>query len=479
MTILAATISHWATQGPDRPALIWNDQIVSYGRMNDLVDRARGLLHERLGDTGGLVGIDSQSLAVSWVWLIAATSLGFDAITVHPKLFSTGAFRAVISDQPLDTEWMEKNPHIDVIGDDIMVTALVNDAPYCSTDLRRAGSFVLVSSGTTGVPKLVPFSEAALIAAHAQRGSIFSYTRDSVVYAWMFPLRTAAGYRVPTSAWMEGACVVINQTDDMLAPFRKQKLTDAIVTPGLLQELVSEPGDVPYVPDLRLLIAGGVVDWALVERARERLTPDLWSAYGSTEAGAVCMTRLEAPEDTRAYTVLPNRELRIVNDEDQPVDIGTPGHLWVNCADDVTSYLGDDAATARFFKDGWFYTGDFVRQRTDGRLEILGRANDVLVLKGGKVASGPFEDRIRAVTDREVCIITAQGETGDGKALLVVEGQAQLEVAQQGRVDAILVELGVPTETIFIETFPRNVMGKVVRPDILRRLAEEAGDGSS
>ena len=90
------------------------------------------------------------------------------------------------------------------------------------------------------------------------------------------------------------------------------------------------------------------------------------------------------------------RKVQIVDEEGRDCSPGQEGDLRVLVREtDVTSYLDDEAASAKFFRDGYFYPGDIAVGRSDGRIRILGRAADVLNLQGQKIAVAPLEQRVQ------------------------------------------------------------------------------------
>ena len=84
--------------------------------------------------------------------------------------------------------------------------------------------------------------------------------------------------------------------------------------------------------------------------------------------------------------------------------------------------LDDADASARMFRDGWFYPGDFAVRRADGRIRILGRIADVVNIGGLKTPSGPIEDAVReALGASAVCAFSGPDATSEDRLVLAIE----------------------------------------------------------
>jgi acetyl-CoA synthetase len=84
--------------------------------------------------------------------------------------------------------------------------------------------------------------------------------------------------------------------------------------------------------------------------------------------------------------------------------------------------LDDPATTAKFYRGDYFYPGDLAVRREDGRIRILGRTEDVINLKGWKVAVAPLEERLeRALSVDTVCLFSELTEAGDYQVIVAIE----------------------------------------------------------
>lgn len=463
MTQLLKDIRHWTSVDPTRAAVALADGFFTYQQFSDLIQQARALLHAHLGDTrSGIVSIRIEHLARAWIWTIAARSLGFDTLNADVRTMEPPPVAFITDLDGLDSSGGRGS--CVYIGPDVLIGGLQRPSDLADPERVAAGSHLLLSSGTTGTPKIVEMTERQHLQSAIEQRHTLDHHRDSVVFGWVFPLQTAVGYRSPVTAWGVGACVVLHGSPKLA--FGNFALTSAILTPGLLQELVNDAEGLPRRDDIRLLVTGGPVGWGLAQRARELVSADLSTMYGSTELGAVCMTPLRSEEDTFLYRPLETCQIRILDEDGLEQPRLTQGSVWVLAPNGAQAYFGDQAVTEAFFDNGWFKTGDLGLLRDDGRLEILGRANDVLVIRGDKQPSGPVERRISEALGRNVCVFSDYRSSAVGDLVVVLEGGPPTASDQLG-VEQAIANIGMPFRVTSHPVFARNGMGKVMRSALI------------
>jgi acyl-coenzyme A synthetase/AMP-(fatty) acid ligase len=161
-----------------------------------------------------------------------------------------------------------------------------------------------------------------------------------------------------------------------------------------------------------------------------------------------------------------------VDENGEPCPTRTEGELRIKLRPfDCQGYLDDEAATRKFFRDGYFYPGDLAVRREDGRIRVLGRTEDVINVKGFKAPVAPVEDYLQRKLEAEtVCVFSEMDDEGESRVVVVVESgrefsDAELAAAIDGR-------LGFEdARFVVLEKFPRAEAGmrKVNRRE-LRKL---------
>jgi acyl-coenzyme A synthetase/AMP-(fatty) acid ligase len=234
----------------------------------------------------------------------------------------------------------------------------------------------------------------------------------------------------------------------------------------------------PFNPEMQIVTGGASLPWRVAEQAMARLTPQLISGLGSTEAGAIACTRVQGPRDQLTHILDPSRQVEVVDDEDKPVAPGMSGHIRVRLRPgDAEGYLGDEAATRAFFRDGFFYPGDLGFIDGSGRLALEGRASEVLNIGGDKISALPFEQSIQANTGASGACMFAETEGGGEPSLhVVLELDRPLTEAEQQFMGSLTS--GWEAHIHYIRTLPRNDMGKINRSELRRSLfRDRAAEG--
>ena len=150
-------------------------------------------------------------------------------------------------------------------------------------------------------------------------------------------------------------------------------------------------------------------------------------------------------------------------------------------------YFGREEATREAFSEGWFKTGDIAEQSSDGYVRLLGRTSvDILKSGGYKLSALEIEETLRenpAVA--EVAVIGLPDEVWGDRVVAVVVATAGREAecseeALRTWAKERMAPYKVPREVVVVTELPRNPMGKVVKPELVKAILEGAiGGGRS
>ncbi|GAA5125037.1 acyl-CoA synthetase [Haloechinothrix salitolerans] len=344
---------------------------------------------------------------------------------------------------------------------------------------------VVYTSGTTGPPKGVVLSRSAIAATLDALADAWQWTADDVVVhalplfhvhglilGMLGPLRRGGtvhhiGRFDPHTF---GAAVAAHPGRDVVTfgvPTMYHRLAQAMADDADLAETVGTA---------RLLISGSA---PLPLRDHERITAAcgqrVIERYGMTETLISTSVRVDGPRRPGTVGVaLPGMRLRIVDDKGVPIearDDETIGEIQVRGASLFSGYLNRPDATAECFDGEWFRTGDMATMDADGFVRIVGRKTTDLIKSGGyKIGAGEIENALLehpsvaevAVTgepdadlgERIVAWVVASTENGDGAP------DAEELTEHVGR---LLASHKRPHEVRFVDSLPRNEMGKVTK----------------
>ncbi|GAA1025491.1 MULTISPECIES: (2,3-dihydroxybenzoyl)adenylate synthase [Amycolatopsis] len=286
-------------------------------------------------------------------------------------------------------------------------------------------AFLLLSGGTTDVPKLIPRTHDDYACQLRACAEVLSVDQNSVYLAALPAGHNAAlGCPGVLGTLRAGGRVVLSPTpspDDALPLIEAEGVTLTTLMPSLLPvwfELAPLFG-----ADLKkvLLEVGGAA--LRPELAREmtdagcRITQ--W--FGMAE-GVLCCTRLDAPADTVATTqgtpLFAADELMVLDEDGNAVAPGEEGELLYRGPCTLRGYYRADAHNARSFTpDGFFRTGDLVRLTPRGELQVTGRIKDIVNRGGEKVGAQELEALLERHPGVATAAVVAEPDPGLGERI--------------------------------------------------------------
>lgn len=334
----------------------------------------------------------------------------------------------------------------------------------------HTAALYLLSSGSTGLPKVVPHTHAELL-ADARRTSIaWQLAPDDVVFD-MLPANFAMGLLLgATNAAEAGATTVYWNDPRPLALARKAALetiaregvTFMGAVPAMFETLAGAKGNFD-LRRMRLAFSGGAaLRRPVFEAFRARFGIALHQDYGSTEA--LMVSHNDGDPDLLWNSV--GRPSGDVEATIAPGDYGLGdgvGELLLKSSSMTAGYLGSDNATT--FRDGWLMTGDLARIDDEGRLVIVGRTKLLIEVQGYKIDPIEVEDVLARHPAVEEAVVIGVRDRLDEQRLkaIVVRGG---EVSDEALIRYLRERLSaqkVPTLIEFRESLPRSPVGKVLR----------------
>lgn len=232
----------------------------------------------------------------------------------------------------------------------------------------RPEHLVIETSGSTGRPKRVLLRREALLASVAASARRLGHQGR---WALVLPSSYVAGVQVVLRSLVAGHAPVLGAWSDGGEP-----ATHTSVVPTQLHRMLRQPEDVAALRQMAaVLVGGGALDPAL-RRAAEDAGIRLVATYGASETAGGCV-----------YDGLPLDGVALALAADGRIRIGGPTLF--------DGYEGDPGLTARTLVDGWYLTADAGRLDADGRLQVLGRIDDVVVSGGVNVPLPAVAARLR------------------------------------------------------------------------------------
>ena len=350
---------------------------------------------------------------------------------------------------------------------------------------------VTFTSGTTGEPK-------AVVSTHQPLAHFFSWQRKTFGFEAgdRFSVLSGLGHdpliRNVFAALTSGGAVCVPEEETMHSPnsllswMRAEGITVAHLTPahGQLMAAATPPSAEATLPRLRLAFFGGDKLRRRDAAVLEKLAPSVRCVnfYGTTETPqAMSWHKVERGEsDLTALEVVPIGrgidavQLLILNRAGQQAGIGERGEIVVRTPCLARGYLGDDALTEQRFalnpfgatnaSDRVYRTGDQGRYRLDGSVEIIGRADRQVKVRGFRIEPAEVEARLAEHPQVQRAVVAARPGPDNESQLIAWyvprSAPAEASVLRDFLRDKLPGPV-VPGAIIALETIPLTANGKI------------------
>lgn len=262
-------------------------------------------------------------------------------------------------------------------------------------------ALLLLSSGTTGPPKLIAHSHEEYGYVIRTTAALAGLSEDSVYLAVM-PVNHSFALSYPgiLGTLAVGGSVVLDSIGDPHRPLElieRERVTHSAVVPGVAAQWLDAARESRHdLASLQVLQVGGAKLSASVATEIQRsFDCRLQQVYGMSE-GFASFTRLDDPDpvaiETQGRSASPGDEIAVVDESETPVSAGERGELLTRGPFTVAGYYRDPDATARSFTaDGFYRTGDMVRLLPSGNIVVVGRIKNVINRGGEKVCAEEVE----------------------------------------------------------------------------------------
>jgi long-chain acyl-CoA synthetase len=367
------------------------------------------------------------------------------------------------------------------LGEDYEAAVVARPAEAPDVESAETDAFCIAyTSGTTGKPKGVLISHRSRVLSMYCSSLEWGLGtgRRSIAVA---PMYHGAGFLFGyTPVGMGGTVSMLRRWDPeaLLAMIERDKAQSIFLVPTHAQMIRALGDETLAKYDLSSLdtiyFNAAALPVALKEWVMDFFAGvDIHELYGSTEGGIVSNLR---PKDAarKAGTVGHPwfmTEVRVVDDEGNPVPAGTPGELFSRSPFLMNGYLNDPEATAACTTDDGFLTcGDIVIVDDEGFIQIVDRKKDMIISGGVNVYPRDVEEQIvthPAVV--EAAVIGAPDEKwGETVVAYVVvkPGESLDQAALDEHLRDKLAAYKLPRDVRTIEALPRNASGKVLKTDL-------------
>ncbi|MGH3905202.1 MAG: (2,3-dihydroxybenzoyl)adenylate synthase [Pseudonocardiaceae bacterium] len=513
---LGVLLRTWAQRSGQATALVDGEQQISYAELDRRVDSTAAGLRDLGISPSDRVVVQLPNVAefvIVLFALIRCQAVPVLALPAHrrtevehfvavseavgyviPAMFGGFDYRT------LAAEVMSRSPslrHVLVAGEAGAFTELAQVSGEWAPDPAlpppdpAAVAVLLISGGTTGKPKLIPRTHRDYAYLARASAEVCEFTADDVYLACLpvahnFPL-ACPGVLGTLGA---GGTVVMSPApspDVAFALIERERVTVTSLVPPLVRLWLdmAEWASADW-SSLRLLQVGGAkLDEQLARKVQPVLGGRLQQGFGMAE-GLLSYTRPEDSDDlvvgTQGRPISPADEVRVVDHRGTDVAPGEVGELWTRGPYTLRGYYRAPEHNATVFSpDGFFRTGDLVRQLPSGHLVIEGRLKDVVNRGGEKVAAGELEEHLLAYpTVAQAAVVGVPDETLGELVCAVIrlapgtERAPRLKELQSFVLGRGLARYKLPDKLVTFDDFPVTAVGKIDKWELIRRITEKS-----
>jgi acetyl-CoA synthetase len=509
----ADVVDRWARERPEAPAIIWCDgegkrRVYSWREVAERSVHAALFLRD-LGLKPG-DGVFTMLPRLAEWWFLALGCMRANLVLMPGTTMLTpkdvryrlelGRARAVITTSEHVGKF-EVGAHSDVVA--WLCTDAVTSGPWSlspsegTVSAGRAAelpetraddrTLIYFTSGTTGMPKMVPHTHASYGIGHMGTGKYWLDLGPEDIHLTLSDTGWAkCAWGKLFAPWSQGACTVVYDfrgrfdAKSLLGVLQREKVTTFCAPPTAWRAIVLEdlkswgPATLRHVAS-----AGEPLNPEVIEAWRSATGLTIREGYGQTET--VCIVAMFPCLPVRPGSMgkpMPGFDVRVIDHTGQEVPAGQEGDLAVRVKPErpvgmFAGYLADEATNAASLRGDFYVTGDRAVRDADGYLWFVGRADDVIKTSGYRV--GPFEVESALLEHPAVAESAVVGVPDEKlgqriKAFVVLKPgyvpSPSLATELQEHVKRATAPYKYPREISFVTDLPKTVSGKIRRVEL-------------
>ncbi len=503
---------------PERDCMVFGGKRRTYARTNDRINRlANGLseLGVGKGDRVGIIHVNCSQYIESYY---AVTKLGAILVPLNFRA-KAGELSYMIANAEAKVLLMG-NRYIDLIS--TILPQLPTVKQLISIEGRNEGmlyyediidssssgeciceiddediTILMYTAGTTGRPKGVPLRHSAFVVYVLENVEPASPEIEEKNLLTV-PLYHVAGIQAVLAAVYGGRTLVLMsqfEVKEWMETVQREQATRAMLVPTMLKRIIDDPDFTRYdLTSLQVITYGAApMPFEVIKKAID-LMP--WvkfiNAFGQTEtASTITMlgpddhiikgTKEEREKKLKRLTSsigrpLPDVEVQIIDEDGNSLPPLGVGEIVAKGSRIITDYWGNEGKSLHLLtSDGWLHTGDIGWMDEEGYIYLVGRGDDMIIRGGENISPEEVEDVLYSYSKIEEAAVIGvpDPEWGQQPRAIVV-----LKKGEDGTAEEImeycrsrLAGFKRPASVIFIDSLPRNPMGKALK----RELREQYG----
>ena len=377
---------------------------------------------------------------------------------------------------------LNKKLEVYILGDsqeyEKFLSLIENDYPYKHPDVDyKSIGLLLLSGGTTGIPKLIPRRHCDYIYVAKKTGERCNLNQTSVYLASLpiahnFPL----GCPGIMGTFAKGGKVVLSNVtspDEILPLIEEKKVSITGFVPAIanicMDYLEYEDYDLSSLKIVQ--VGGSVLEPWLAEKIEKIFDVKLQQIFGIAE-GLILTTNIEDNEKTRLQTqgkpISEYDEILIVDEQGKEVEREEYGELIVRGAYTIYGYYNlPEVNEISMTEDCYFKTGDKARKLKNGNYQIVGRIKEIINRAGEKITPSELEEIL--LTHKNINSVQVVGVPdnlqGEAIAVFILNGEKKLTLEEVRRflISNNVADFKLPDIVKYMDAWPLTALGKIDR----------------
>ena len=447
-----------AERTPEAVAVVDGDKTLTYRELDRTTDELAGFLQNQgvaFDETVGIFMETCMEYLVAYIAILKAGGAYIPLELAYPdalleKIFDEAQPKVIVTKRQyrnrFNSDLSAKPLFMDV--DDTWRVGIYDKDAVASISLENL-AFIAYTSGTTGEPKGVLVPHRAVVHSYTSRYEQSSYQPQdrvacNIFFVWeiLRPLlKGATCYIIPDD--------IIYDPRPLLDYLAGHKITEVLFTPSLLETVINSV-DAEQIrlklSSLKAIWLNGEVVTVNLKNRVLKILPDhvrLLNTYSISECHDVADVDLRDAKDlpsgicTVGHTIQ-SVELKLLDEKMQPVFPGGVGELYIGGPCLAKGYLKKPDLTAERFVliegQRFYRTGDLAEIHAGGKLEIKGRCDFMVKIRGYSIHLGAVETALLEHANVKSCAVIAEGEEGEDKRLVayvVRHGAADWEIDER------------------------------------------------
>lgn len=497
--LLPEMFERWCDATPDAVAVEFAGDALSYQEAEDRSNRLAACISELSLPPGSRIAVAVQRSIDLPLVLLAVAKAGHAFVPLDPALpvgrvrqiVEGGKIAAFVTSGAFVAATEAGLPALDLSRDASRISAARAGRPPRLAAHADPTAYVIFTSGSTGAPKGVEVGHTALSNFLGSMAELPGFAKNDSIVAV-----TTVSFDIALLELLLPLCcggrTVIAANDTLADPPELVKLinstgaTSLQATPTLWRVLL-EAGFQPS-PGFKALCGGEPLPRDLASQLIATGV-ELWNMYGPTET-TIWSSCGRVRDVNRPITIgapIANTQMYVLDDTEALAPIGVPGELYVGGQGLAKGYIGQPDLTSRFFRtlsvEGGeprrlYRTGDLAVRSADGAIQLLGRRDQQVKVRGFRIELEEIEAVLRShpgVRDAAVAVEHAgTPDAGLTAAFVADVGGTVAPEALRHVLSARLPAYMIPGRYVALAELPRTANGKLDRKSLVDAIAAPA-----